>query len=171
MQHHVEERCSDEELEGSLPTGDDACPVAIHRRWSALGYGLARRSPCDAGEAEDVTQQLFLGVRRGRHGYRPEHGPPADRIASIARRRITDALPKGTRRASLAQLPPPLREILHLAFHEDLTQTRIAARTGWPLGAVRSHALRGPDRLRHLLGPLPAGAFDAETVRFSGDRR
>ncbi|MGW2744044.1 hypothetical protein [Streptomyces sp. NPDC001450] len=54
---------------------------------------------------------------------------------------------------------------------EDLPQARITARTGWPLGTVKSHARRGLDRLRRLLGPVQAGAFDAETVRFPGDRR
>ncbi|MFE1878998.1 sigma-70 family RNA polymerase sigma factor [Streptomyces diastatochromogenes] len=202
MQHHVEERCSDEELERSLPTGDDACLAAIHRRWSALVYGLARRSLGDAGEAEDVAQQVFLGVWRGRHGYRPERGPLAGWIVCITRRRIADALSARTRRAflvtaagstlaltgttepgpeaaldrllvrhALAQLPAPQREVLRLAFYEDLTQTQIAARTGWPLGTVKSHTRRGLDRLRRLLGPVRAGAFDAETLRFSGDRR
>ncbi|MFF5022701.1 sigma-70 family RNA polymerase sigma factor [Streptomyces collinus] len=186
---------ADEELARGLVAGDEACLIAVHRRWSGLVYGLARRSLGDAREAEDVTQQVFLGVWRGRQGYRPDRGPLAGWIVGIARRRIVDALSARTRRAdlvaaagsallltggtvapgpeavldrvvvrqALARLPDPQREVLRLAFFEDLTQTQIAARTGWPLGTVKSHARRGLHRLRDSLGQQ-AGAIDAETV-------
>ncbi|MER5654495.1 sigma-70 family RNA polymerase sigma factor [Streptomyces sp. NPDC060011] len=58
-------------------------------------------------------------------------------------------------RHELSKLPPAQREVLHLAFYEDLTQTQIARRTGWPLGTVKSHARRGLHQLRHCL-PSPA---------------
>lgn len=191
----------DEALAQGLPTGDEACLAAVHRRWSGLVYGLAHRSLGDAGEAEDVTQRVFLGVWRGRHRYRPERAPLACWIVGITRREIVDALSARTRRAALvtavgsalasagtaepgpetaldrvlvrqalAQLPAPQRKVLCLAFYEDLTQAQIAARTGWPLGTVKSHARRGLQRLRKVLGQ-PAGGFDAETVRASGGRR
>ncbi|MFJ2725182.1 sigma-70 family RNA polymerase sigma factor [Streptomyces collinus] len=185
----------DEELARGLVAGDEACLIAVYRRWSGLVYGLARRSLGDAREAEDVTQQVFLGVWRGRHGYRPDRGSLAGWIVGITRRRIVDALSARTRRAdlvaaagsallltggtvapgpeavldrvvvrqALARLPVPQREVLRLAFFEDLTQTQIAARTGWPLGTVKSHARRGLHRLRDSLGQQ-TGAIDAETV-------
>ncbi|MGW7257625.1 sigma-70 family RNA polymerase sigma factor [Streptomyces sp. NPDC054834] len=173
---------TEEDLARSLMTGDDAGLAAVYRRWSALVYTLARRSLGDAAEAEDVTQQVFLGVWCGRRGYRPERGPLGGWIVGITRRRIADALAARTRRGELvsaaatvrmvadtgggrpdsaldrvlvrrelARLPAPQRRVLDLAFYEDLTQPQIAARTGLPLGTVKSHARRGLHRLRNLL--------------------
>lgn len=177
----------DEALARGLAAGEDACLAAAYRRWSALVYTLARRSLGDNGEAEDVTQQVFLGVWRGRHGYRPERGPLGAWIVGITRRKVADALAARTRRGELvaaagsalpvpgagtgrpeavldrvllrqelARLPTAQRHVLRLAFFEDLTQVQIAARTGWPLGTVKSHARRGLRQLRRRLDPDPA---------------
>ncbi|MEU3347282.1 sigma-70 family RNA polymerase sigma factor [Streptomyces sp. NPDC006700] len=171
-----------EDLARGLVAGDDACLAAAYHRWSALVHTLAWRSLGDAKEAEDVTQQVFLGVWRGRHGYRPERGPLAGWIVGITRRRIADALAARTRRGELVaaagsalspadpadgrpeaaldrvlvryeldRLPAAQRRVLRLAYFEDLTQTQIAARTGWPLGTVKSHSRRGLHELRRRL--------------------
>ncbi|MEU1554740.1 sigma-70 family RNA polymerase sigma factor [Streptomyces scabiei] len=92
---------ADEELARGLVAGDDDCLAAAYHRWSALVHALAQRSLGDSGEAEDVTQQVFLGVWRGRHGYRSERGAMGAWIVGIARRRIADALSARTRRADL----------------------------------------------------------------------
>ncbi|MEU7059567.1 sigma-70 family RNA polymerase sigma factor [Streptomyces sp. NPDC046197] len=173
---------ADEELARGLVAGDDACLAAAYHRWGALVHALAWRSLGDAKEAEDVTQQVFLGVWRGRRGYRPDRGPLAGWIVGITRRKVADALSARTRRGELAEaagaalaladptaarpeaavdrvlvrhelnrLPAPQQRVLRLAFYEDLTQTQIAQRTGWPLGTVKSHARRGLHQLRRRL--------------------
>lgn len=52
---------------------------------------------------------------------------------------------------ALHRLPRAQREVLCLAFYEDLTQVQIAERTGVPLGTVKSHTRRGLHRLRLMI--------------------
>lgn len=54
--------------------------------------------------------------------------------------------------AALAALAPAQREVLGLVFGEGLSHADVAARTGWPLGTVKSHARRGLAALRAALG-------------------
>ncbi|MFD6284903.1 sigma-70 family RNA polymerase sigma factor [Streptomyces sp. NPDC060205] len=97
----LEEPLTDEEVAQGLVRGDEACLAAAHDRWSPLVHTLARRALGDDREAEDVTQQVFLGMWRGRHGYRPERGAIAGWIVGITKRKIADALAARTRRAEL----------------------------------------------------------------------
>jgi RNA polymerase sigma factor (sigma-70 family) len=54
-------------------------------------------------------------------------------------------------RKALSALPPPQREALVLAYYAGYTQSEIAARTGVPLGTVKTRMLAGMRRLRQLL--------------------
>ncbi|MFF9573512.1 RNA polymerase sigma factor [Streptomyces sp. NPDC014685] len=175
----VEETRYEEELARGLPAADEEAFAAIYRHWSSLVHTLAARSLGDAHEAEDVTQQVFIGAWRGRHGFRPERGALGAWLVGITRRKIVDVLEARTRRRrlvdsaahntappqsaaaspddvldrvllveALSRLPRAQREVLCLAFYEDLTQVQISERTGVPLGTVKSHARRGLHRLR-----------------------
>ncbi|OPG05008.1 RNA polymerase subunit sigma-24 [Streptomyces sp. GKU 895] len=98
---HGEADLTDEEVARGLVAGDEACLAEAYRRWSGLVHTLARRSLGDAEEAADVTQQVFLGVWRGRGGFRPERGAIGGWIVGITRRKIADALSARTRRTDL----------------------------------------------------------------------
>ncbi|MDX3397655.1 sigma-70 family RNA polymerase sigma factor [Streptomyces sp. ME01-18h] len=180
----VEETRYEEELAQGLVKADEDAFAAIYQRWGALVHTLATRSLGDTHEAEDVTQQVFVGAWRGRHGFRPERGTLGAWLVGITRRKVVDALAARTRRLSLVEsagqditparlvqpaldevldrvllvealsrLPQAQRDVLCMAFYEDLTQAQIAERTGVPLGTVKSHARRGLHRLRTAVGP------------------
>ncbi|MFI8951898.1 sigma-70 family RNA polymerase sigma factor [Streptomyces sp. NPDC053750] len=175
----MEETRYEEELARGLVAADEEAFAAIYRRWGSLVHTMATQSLGDAHEAEDVTQQVFVGAWRGRHGFRPERGALGAWLVGITRRKIVDALAARTRRLALvdsaahdatptrltlaapddvldrvllvqalSRLPHAQREVLCMAFYEDLTQVQIAERTGVPLGTVKSHARRGLHRLR-----------------------
>lgn len=56
--------------------------------------------------------------------------------------------------AALEDLPAEQREILELMYFDGLSQSQVAARTGLPLGTVKSRALLGMRRLRAALEGL-----------------
>lgn len=178
----AEETRYEEELARGLRAADEEAFAAIYRRWGSLVHTMATRSLGDAHEAEDVTQQVFIGAWRGRDGFSPERGALGAWLIGITRRKIVDALAARRRRLALidsavhdadtsrlgeeapddvldrvllvdelSRLPRPQREVLCLAFYEDLTQTQIARRIGMPLGTVKSHARRGLHRLRTVI--------------------
>ncbi|WP_432056603.1 RNA polymerase sigma factor [Streptomyces sp. bgisy022] len=189
----VEETRYEDELARGLRAADETAFAEIYRRWGPLVHTMATRSLGDTHEAEDVTQQVFLGAWRGRDGFRPERGPLGAWLVGITRRKIVDALAARTKRLALAdsagrgaaEAPPPSegapegvldrvllvdalsrlprhqRDVLCLAFYEDLTQAQIAERTGMPLGTVKSHVRRGLHRLRGAIDQGRSPAPDA----------
>lgn len=97
----AEETVYEDELARGLRAADETAFAAIYRRWGSLVHTMAARSLGDAHEAEDLTQQVFLGAWRGRDGFRPERGPLGAWLVGITRRKIADALAARTRRLAL----------------------------------------------------------------------
>ncbi|MGW0936749.1 sigma-70 family RNA polymerase sigma factor [Streptomyces sp. NPDC002666] len=91
----------EEAMTRGLGNADADMVAAIYLRWGSLVHTMAVRSLGDTHEAEDVTQQVFIGAWRGRHGFRPERGPLGAWLVGIARRKIVDALAARTRRIRL----------------------------------------------------------------------
>ena len=64
--------------------------------------------------------------------------------------------------AAVAQLPPPQREVLTLAYFDGLSHSEIAERLSLPLGTIKGRIRAALDRLREL---APEFALHAESER------
>jgi RNA polymerase sigma-70 factor (ECF subfamily) len=59
---------------------------------------------------------------------------------------------RGALQAALAEMPDVERVVIVMAYGEDLSQSEIAERLGWPLGTVKTRTRRALRRLREVLG-------------------
>lgn len=100
------------------------------------------------------------GIRRERADRLDENEPTlqpagaADPLAVLATQARDTAV-----RAALATLPEKQIELVRLAFYEGASHSEIAARTGLPLGTVKSRLRLAFTRLRRVLEA--SGVIDA----------
>ncbi|SDS91048.1 RNA polymerase sigma-70 factor, ECF subfamily [Friedmanniella luteola] len=172
---------SDADLGLAFADGLDGSLEESFRRWGTLVNTVAWRLLGDAGEAEEVTQQVYVAAWRGRHTFAPDRGSLAAWLLGSTRHRVVDrqrargreirliraAAEDAVQQSSpeapevvtdrllladeIARLPDPRRSILQLAFYDGYTHAEISERLGLPLGTVKSHARRALLHLRDRL--------------------
>jgi RNA polymerase sigma-70 factor, ECF subfamily len=148
----------------------------LYDRYSSIVYSIALRVLGDTGAAEDVLQEVFLQLWRNPGVFDSSRGNMVAWLAVIARNRAIDSLRKrrpetdiadvvvpvepdlagDTERARamekirgvLGDMPAAQRSALEMAYFEGLTHTEIAARTGEPLGTVKTRIRAGLLSLR-----------------------
>jgi RNA polymerase sigma-70 factor (ECF subfamily) len=146
-----------------------------------LIYTVAYRALDSSSEAEDITQQVFVGAWQARAGYRESKGSLPGWLLGIARHRIVDRQRARGRDLRLVRtvtsdanvqvkqeplatlidrlvladeiqrLPDPRGTILRMAFWEGQSYSQIAEQLELPLGTVKSHSRRALRQLRARL--------------------
>jgi RNA polymerase sigma-70 factor (ECF subfamily) len=171
-------RDPDGELVVRVARGDRRAFEALYRRHVRPVYALALRRLGDRESAEDAVQETFAAVWRSARTYRPERGPAAPWLFSIARNAAVDRLrarialaeptdtadgsPGPPERAekewlswrvhrALEELPEAERAVLALAYWGGRSQSEIAGELGIPLGTVKTRTRSGLARLAELL--------------------
>ncbi|MCY7286877.1 MAG: sigma-70 family RNA polymerase sigma factor [Cryobacterium sp.] len=168
------------QLVHAFQAGDERALAEAYARWSSLVYTIAVRSLGDPGEAEDVTQKVFIAAWRGRNGFEPSRSRLPAWLVGITRHTVADAHEARSRRRrieeavvvdtelsqadesadiadrvlmsdELRRLGTVPQQVMQLAFYDDLTHTQIADSLGLPLGTVKSHIRRSLSRLRTRL--------------------
>ena len=118
-----------------------------------------------AGEGEDETGALERLAAGGTvvGGSRAGLGPDAALAASEVRIMLKSAL---------ADMPDDERTVILLAYREELSQSEIADRLGWPIGTVKTRTRRALRRLRGVLaGELGPEAALEEVPVPTGEER
>jgi len=108
-------------------------PVALS---GLVGTGADPASAADARDAILAAATPLAGVTAA---------PDPEREVDMAelRREVEQAL---------ADIPERERQVLMLAYYDQLSQSEIAARLAWPLGTVKTRTRRALARLRDTLG-------------------
>src|SRR3954454_4358676 len=151
----------------------------LYQRYVRSVMGIALRRLRDRQRAEDAVQETFASVWRSAASYKPERGPAAPWLYTIARNAIVDRFrsqpdtsgevpeivsgelgPADQAEASfvswrvhraLEELPQREREVVELAYWSGLSQSEVAEYLHIPLGTVKTRTRSALARLADVL--------------------
>ncbi len=160
----------------AIRSGDTNAMTLLYDRYSSIVYAVALRVLGDTGAAEDVLQEVFLQLWRNPGAFDSSRGNLGQWLAVIARNRAIDGLRKRRPetdiadvvvsveldiagdaeraramekvRGALGTMPAAQRSALEMAYFEGLTHIEIAAKTGEPLGTIKTRIRTGLLALR-----------------------
>jgi len=162
-----------------IRSGEPEAMSDLFDRYGTMVYSVALRVLRDASEAEDVMQETFVQVWKNPGAFVPGKGSLGGWLAVTARNRSIDILRKrrptdpvemfalpssanlageaernsllGKIRGVMGLLPDEQRRPLELAFFEGLSHSEIAAKTGDPLGTVKTRIRLALNTIRKAL--------------------
>jgi RNA polymerase sigma-70 factor, ECF subfamily len=149
-------------LRDSLP--DPATAEEV--RQQVLTEVWRRGGDYDPERASVLTWALMIARSRAADERRRRRPAPVDpatieevgEVGEVGEDAELDALLDRWRVAALLERIPAAEAVaLRMRFYEGLSQSAIAARTGVPLGTVKTRMVRGLARLRDLIGEEEAG--------------
>jgi len=163
-------------LVSGIRSGKESAMAQLYDRYSPIVYSVALRVLGDTGAAEDVLQDVFIQLWKNPGLFDSSRGNLGAWLSVIARNRAIDALRKRRPKSEIADvivsvqpdlagdaersramekvrgalgaMPSAQRSALELAYFEGLTHTEIAAKTGEPLGTVKTRIRSGLLQLR-----------------------
>lgn len=170
---------TERKIAAGLRRRDPEAVRALYDEYGGITLAVLRDALDDRGAVEDVMQQVFLEAWQRCPTYDPKRASLGTWLATIARsraidhlrRRIpepcdaegeafcsarahepaTDVLNRMAVGEMLRRLPQDEAEVVWLRFHLGLSQREIVARTGIPLGTVKSRTASALRRLRRML--------------------
>jgi RNA polymerase sigma-70 factor, ECF subfamily len=175
----IAQDASDAELLTRVAQRDREAFELLYHRYVRSVYGIALRRLRDRQRAEDAVQETFASIWRSAASYKPERGPAAPWLYTVARNAIVDRFrsqvdtsgevpeivasdpgPADQAEASfvawrvhraLQELPQREREVVELAYWSGLSQSEVAEYLHIPLGTVKT---RTRSALAHLADVL-----------------
>jgi RNA polymerase sigma-70 factor (ECF subfamily) len=166
-------------IAAGLRTRDPDAVRALYAEYGGITLAVLREALDDRGAVEDVMQQVFLEAWQRCPSYDPDRASLGTWLCTIARSRAIDhlrrripepcdstvefdacgcthepataVLERMALGEMLRRLPQDEAEVVWLRFHFGLSQREIVARTGIPLGTVKSRMASALRRLRRML--------------------
>jgi RNA polymerase sigma-70 factor (ECF subfamily) len=163
-------------LLSAIHSGDEGAMAQLYDHYSSVVYAVALRVLADTAAAEDVLQEVFMQLWRRPGSFDASRGRLGPWLAVIARNRAIDLLRKRHPesdiddvvvsvepdiagdaeraramekvRGAMGAMPSPQRSALEMAYFEGLTHSEIAAKTGEPLGTIKTRIRTGLLALR-----------------------
>lgn len=156
-----------------IGSGEQAALGILYDKTSRLLFGLVLKIIEDRTSAEEILLDVYTRVWKQAASYNSKILSPLEWLIMIARSRAIASLHWGKQhkkkqqptpssvepvmsvaperqklaRDSIASLVSAQREILDWAFYSGLSCSEIAAQTGKPVGAIRTHARLGLSKL------------------------
>ena len=177
----AEPRASDAALIGRLVQRDEAALAALYDRYACMISSVLQRILRDNQASEEILQDIFFQLWNTASRFDATRGSLPAWLLVIARNRAISRLRRHNPaagdelleamatsplnlessaaqqqllervQASLGNLPKEQRAAVELAYFEGLTHTEIAARTGDPLGTVKTRLRSALETLRRTL--------------------
>jgi RNA polymerase sigma-70 factor, ECF subfamily len=177
----VKHNSTDSALLSAISAGDEKAIAELYDRYSAVVYSVALRVLGDTGAAEDILQEVFMQLWRNPGLFDSSRGNLAPWLAVITRNRAIDTLRKRRPESDIADvvlsvepdmagdaeraitmtkvrgvlsgMPAAQRNALEMAYFEGLSHSEISAKTGEPLGTIKTRIRAGLLALRKAFEP------------------
>lgn len=174
-------RASDAALIQRIVERDESALAALYDRYAGMLSSVLNRILRDTNAAEEILQDIFYQLWRTAGSFDADRGSLPGWLMVIARNRAISRLRRhnpasgeelmentvvlpttlessvaqnqmmGKVRGALDKLPQEQRAAIELAYFEGLTHSEIAAKTGDPLGTVKTRLRSAVETLKKTL--------------------